>query len=126
MQTVHTRIYKDVGGWKALTELDMEADRVLKIRTAKAPSGKLVTTASIWKIDPITDFLSHAMGFGTKCGDYQEQIMQSQPARVTVGVVANQHDLALVKLDAIKERALAHYATLPTGSGVKGGEHVLG
>ena len=63
-----TRIHKEHDGWNAETSIDLENQRVLKLRTGKRSiGGGLQTTATVWT-DTGDGGLTHAMGLGTGSG----------------------------------------------------------
>jgi len=104
-----TRLYRDRDGWKAESEVELEHNRLLKLRTAKVTSNTgLRTTATVWNTSGGT--LRHAMAFGGPQGDFSETVAFSKPSRVTETVVGAQHSAALKRLSEIKSAIERHYA----------------
>lgn len=104
-----TRLHRDRDGWKAESEVELEHNRLLKLRTAKVTHNTgLRTTATVWSCSNGT--LRHAMAFGGPEGDFSETVAFSKPARVTEAVVAAQHAAALKRLSEIMVAIERHYA----------------
>ena len=105
-----TRIYKDRDGWNAETSIDLQNQRVLKLRTGKRSiGGGLQTTATVWT-DTGDGGLRHAMGLGTGLGDFSETIVITRPARITEKLVTEQHDRVIKQLGFIQAQIEQFYA----------------
>ena len=108
-----TRVHWDGIGWRANTEVHLDATRVLMIKTNRVfNAGPLVSSASVWHVTETGFGLSHAFGLGSPGkGDFHEYLLRVHVTSVTEKVVEAQHRCALAGLDSIKARALAFYAT---------------
>ncbi|WP_288639143.1 hypothetical protein [Comamonas kerstersii] len=105
-----TRIYRDRDGWNAVSQFELSARRVLKIRTCKRSIGAgLQTTASVWH-DTGDGSMRHAMGLGTGCGDFSQTLMLTQPKRITEKAVTEQHESILRELASIRVKVEQFYA----------------
>jgi hypothetical protein len=103
------RLYRDRDGWKALSEIELDDERQLVIRTSKNTNGALATVLTVWKVEK-GGSKTHVAGFGLRSGDYAKRIITSRPARITEKVVNEQHLLVLVQLESIKVKIREHYA----------------
>ena len=92
METYIKRDYQK--NWVAATEIAIEDDRVVTIRTRKSSSGALVTYVSVGKSRD--GFISHMMFH-----DYNKSAMVSNPKRITEKLVSAQHDKVLSGIDAL-------------------------
>ena len=104
---MQTRVFKDRDGWNAETMVDLEGNRVLKIKTYRNLHHKLVTTASVWHCDG-SGTMRHAFGFGSG-GDFDETLIVANVPRVTSSVVEGQHGRAIAAMQSIQDRVAAHY-----------------
>jgi len=110
---IKTTVYKDNiwKTWKAESRLDLGGSRNLKFHTSKVHSGKLVTTASVCKIDGV--FESHMV--------YQDLYvtLASNKVRVTEKACREQHssvvfdDKALA--DLVERVRLQYFQNLSAG-----------
>lgn len=105
---MQTRVTKNVDGWKASTELDLEDRKVLSIRTYRSSRGALCTYASVSVRDE-HGWMTHAIGFGGSGGDFSREYATTRPARVTERVARDQHEQVLKDIETIKREALLHY-----------------
>ena len=107
---METRIYKDKSGWIAKTQVSLANRRILDIRTAKTVTGtgRLSTRATVSTLDD-SGYTTHVMGFGTGGGDFNMQVADAAPARITEKVVREQHARALADLQTIRVRVDLHY-----------------
>ncbi|GKS87470.1 hypothetical protein AVMA1855_24980 [Acidovorax sp. SUPP1855] len=107
---METKIYKDRDGWNAKTVVPLDERRELVIRTSRRQiGGGLLTSATCWSIGAAGS-QTHVMGYGTGDGDFSTRIVTTQPPRITEKVVAQQHEMALRQIDAIRQAAQLHYA----------------
>ena len=105
-----TCIHKEHDGWNAETSIDLENQRVLKLRTGKLSiGGGLQTTATVWT-DTGDGGLTHAMGLGTGLGDFSETVVLIPTCRITEKLVTEQHEQALKQIDFIVMRIALFYA----------------
>jgi len=101
---VHTTLRKGFHGWKAQTQVKLEAgDLVLDIYTMKNSNGYLVSRAIIQHEE--APFLSHLV-----FQDYSELVVNSKPARVTSKIVEDQHTKALTFLEGIMSAINVQYS----------------
>jgi hypothetical protein len=109
---VQTRIYRDSNGWRAKTCVEIDATRVLIIKTNRVfNTGPLLTTASVWHVSQTGNGLSHAFGLGVPgYGDFHQDLIRVNVPRLTEKVIEAQHTRALANLESIKAQALAFYA----------------
>lgn len=97
------KVYKSAhGGWKCETLHPLIGNKLLHVLTMKRFSGELVTSANVKEKN------ENGIIFYQPFSDYRVQII-SEDKRATTGNVLAQHARALLGLDAIKSRALAHY-----------------
>ncbi len=104
-----TKYFRDHTGWNGQTEIEIENERQLVIRTSKRSiGGGLATNATVWSVEGGTR--RHAMGLGLDgCGDFSERYVLSQPKRVSESVVRQQHERVLGNLDAIRSQVNIFY-----------------
>lgn len=107
---METSINKDKSGWSAKTQVSLANRRILGIRTAKAMngSGRLTTRATVSTLND-AGYTTHVMGFGSINGDFNSQVADSAPARITEKVVREQHARALADIKGILARVDRHY-----------------
>ena len=98
---METLVRKGRDGWEAKSEIQLDNDRVLSIRTSKGSYGGLTTWASVSVRDG--DFLSHRL-----FQDFSKNIIKTNPSRVTAKVVEAQH--ALINLDEVLAMVEQHYS----------------
>ena len=108
---IETRILRDRDGWYARSNMDLDGNQLLNVRTYKTDKGVLRTYASVCtKVEGGT---RHIMGFGTSGGDFSETLAASKPARVTEKVVTAQHESVLKNLPDVLLAVKAHYVKNP-------------
>lgn len=98
---METFVRKGRDGWEAKSEIQLDNDRVLSIKTSKGAYGGLTTWAGVSVRDG--NFLTHIM-----YQDFSKTIIKSNPSRVTAKVVEAQH--ALINLDEVLAMVEQHYS----------------
>lgn len=102
---MQTRLYRNSGGWSAISEINFGDSHILKIKTSKLnPSDQSLTTqATVWQagLDNLVVHLPNS--------DFSEIWAVSHPARITESRVSAQHNSVLNQLDAIRLQAEKHY-----------------
>ena len=112
-------------GWKAITEIDIGITldnstpgavdrrprrRVLTITTRKASQvGVIVTTTASVSLVDSSGCSTTVLGYGDSGGDFWCELLRTQPKRATCAVIESQHQQALANVEAIVQRARAHY-----------------
>ncbi len=111
----HVEVKHPRDGWTFKSEFQLGAElatdkgpRVLRIRTAKAMSGALITTASVFVREP--RFETHML-----YEDYGVRLIVTPGKRATKGALHAQHVRALDHLPTIWNNATAHYAARSQG-----------
>lgn len=100
----NTKIVKSHNGWEAQTDIDMKDDRILRLRTSKAPyGGGLRSHVQTYKKDG-NGFISFVL-----FQDFGKTIKTSTD-RCTENNVTAQHAGVMTGIDAIVEQADAFYA----------------
>lgn len=103
-----TTLTKGKHGWKAEDLIDFNADEYQKLCVSTYKYGnELITRASV-STHRADGIVQHAFGLAGG-GDYSERVIVTT-ARCTEKAVAAQHAEAMKQLDAVLERARAHYA----------------
>ena len=98
-----TRVFKNAyGDWCAEDELPVDGGRVIKVTTMKRHNKSLATTVVAGK---------HEDGCFTYVvfQDFSKTVLATRPARITQGVVAEQHASVIAQIDQIKQEVNAHY-----------------
>ncbi len=98
---METMIGKGNNGWKATTQIDLDAPYVIEISTHKS-LGVLVTNATRYKLE--SGMKSYMM-----FGDFSKRIIVTKN-RCTEKSVLAQHAAAIADVDAIKAECAAFYA----------------
>ena len=99
-QAPTTYLRKDFrGSWTATTEIELENNRVLEVKTYKS-NGRLATSASVGRLED--GFISHTLYV-----DYATRLHTSDK-RCTSKNVEAQHVNELAKLDTILNDIKAH------------------
>ena len=108
MSNITITTKKDLyGKWVAKSEVPLAGKQVLQIRTAKNNAGKVVTTASVCKVEIERGYRVERF---TVFGDFYEVVYAVGGSRVTQKVVEEQQALVLQDLPFIRARVEAFYA----------------
>lgn len=95
-----TKTLKGDRGWFAESKIDLPNSKVLTILTMKRYSGKLITTASVSKIE--NGVATHAV-----YQDFTLAVAYSEPKHITAKVVEEQHNL--IDVHDVIQKALVFY-----------------
>lgn len=98
-----TNVIKGRDGWEAETVRLLPGGRALVVRTSKASRGGVDSSA---KVVMPTEHGFSWMPFE----DFGEQLRKAPGTRCTERTVTEEHTRALVDIEAIAARAIAHYA----------------
>ncbi len=100
-----TYINKGRTGWTAETIIDLEDNKRLTITTMKRHNNRLMTTASVGRVEGM--FVSHTM-----YQDFSKVISASDPKKVTEKSVSTQHSRVMEpqSLQSIMTMVKTHYA----------------
>ena len=105
--TVTTKSPRD--GWQSEDEIPLFDETVLIVTTSCNNSGKLVTSATAFRI----------IGPGSRetilFTDYRATVETTRPARVTASICEAQHKRVLSRISAVKAAAIAHQNKLSAG-----------
>lgn len=100
------RLVKGLHGWKATTDIPLEAPRVLRIETSKLEvrgvAAGVSTTASVHKVDG--HFITMDL-----FGDFRKTVARDSISKCTEKSVKTLHAKALVEADAYVAEAVAFY-----------------
>ena len=109
MDTSQTWVVHSKEGWHASTQIELEANRIVEIRTRRMTgSNQLVTSACVSRVQD--NVRTHMIGYGTLEGDFNKRVLAEIAPRVTEKLVRAQHNTALAQIDSIKQAIASHYA----------------
>lgn len=109
---MQTSMSKDPHGWSAETTVDIAQGKHLTIRTRRGRGGILTeakgyhqSSSGAWSHTMVIGVASYA---DASEGDYYK-LLDHHDGRVTEPRVRAQHEATLVRIEAIKAEAVAHY-----------------
>jgi len=105
--TVTTKCLRD--GWQSEDEIPLFDETVLIVTTSRNNSGKLVTSATAFRI--ISPGTRETILFT----DYRANVETTTPPRVTATICEAQHNRVLSRIADIKTVAIAHQNAVSAG-----------
>jgi len=107
IMTVTTKCLRD--GWQSEDEIPLFDETVLIVTTSRNNSGKLVTSATAFRI--ISPGTRETILFT----DYRANVETTTPPRVTATICEAQHNRVLSRIADIKTVAIAHQNAVSAG-----------